>query len=239
MSGCERLDDAAVYVLGALPEGEAARYAAHLETCTVCSTRVAELTPVASSLAVAVPLLSPSPGLRDRLMREVEAEAELLRAAGPAADRPAPARRNRFFNLRPLPAVAWSCLVLALGIGSGIVLAGDEEGGETRVVAGTVNAPETPDATATLHMRDGVARLVVDGLPAPPQGRVYQVWLDHPGDSRPPEPTDVLFSVNHQGRASVDVPGDLSDVSDIKVTDEPARGSLVPTGDLIVSAKPS
>lgn len=239
MTGCPRLDDAAVYALGALPEGDGQGYTDHLEHCSVCATRVAELTPVASGLALAVPQLKPSPGLRDRLLREVEAEAELLHAAGPSADRPAPARRRSRFSLRAIPAVAWSCVLLALGIGTGVVLSGEDSDSDARVLRATVSAPGAPDAAAHLHLRTSGARLVVAGLPAPEPGRIYQVWLDHPDDSKPPEPTAVLFSVNKQGHASVDVPGDLGDVSDVLVTEEPVGGSELPTRQPIITAQPS
>ena len=38
------------------------------------------------------------------------------------------------------------------------------------------------------------------------------------------------------GRASVDVPGDLRGVKQILVTDEPLGGSEKPTGDLVIAA---
>ena len=44
-------------------------------------------------------------------MSVVHAESELLRAAGPAADRPVarPSRARRLLSLRPLPAAALAC----------------------------------------------------------------------------------------------------------------------------------
>ena len=75
---------------------------------------------------------------------------------------------------------------------------------------------------ATLEIQDGHARLVASKLPAPPSGRVYQVWLDKGGKT--PEPTAALFSTSSDGSASVDVPS-VDGVRRVMVTDEPAGGS--------------
>ena len=71
-------------------------------------------------------------------------------------------------------------------------------------------------------------------LPAPPDGRVYQVWVDRGGPA--PEPTDALFSVSRDGSAHVDVPGSLDGVRAVMVTDEPPRGSDSPTGNVVLTA---
>ena len=71
-------------------------------------------------------------------------------------------------------------------------------------------------------------------LPAPPSGRVYQVWLDKGGKA--PEPTNALFSTSSDGSASVDVPGSLDGVRRVMVTDEPSGGSRSPTGNLLLTA---
>jgi hypothetical protein len=81
------------------------------------------------------------------------------------------------------------------------------------------------------------AKLVVAGLRAPPAGRIYQVWLDR-GHGSAPAPTEALFSVRN-GRASVDVPGDLTGVKQVLVTDEPLGGSEVPTRQPIIAARMS
>lgn len=241
---CQRLEDAAVYVLGAMSETDARAYAAHLNACSTCAGRVAELEPVAGCLAVAVPQHQPPAQLRDRLMREVRAEADLLQAAGPSADRPerAPRRRTRRWrlSLSPLPAAALSCALLALGVGGG-VLAFDDDGSSGRLkdIPANVAAPGAPAAKAVLRVAPTGAKLIVAGMPAPPQGRIYQVWLDHSDDDAPAEPTDVLFSVSKTGRATVDVPGDLRDVSAVLVTDEPDGGSSEPSSRPVIMAQPS
>ncbi len=51
---CERIDDAAAYVLGALAESELDAYREHLSGCAACRDEVLHLQPVADSLAVGV-----------------------------------------------------------------------------------------------------------------------------------------------------------------------------------------
>jgi hypothetical protein len=74
-------------------------------------------------------------------------------------------------------------------------------------------------------------------MPAPPSGRIYQVWLKRPG--RDPEPTSVLWSTRSDGSAEVAVPGSLDGVEAVLVTDEPAGGSAAPTKPPVISAEPA
>ena len=71
-------------------------------------------------------------------------------------------------------------------------------------------------------------------MPAPPQGRIYQVWLKRPG--KDPEPTSVLWSTRADGSADVAVPGSLDGVEAVLVTDEPEGGSDVPTKAPVITA---
>ena len=84
-AACPRLDDAASYVLRAMPDGEWERYAQHVDSCDACAGKVAELGFVSHALLNAVPQLSAPPEIRSRVMSVVRAESELLLAAGPMA----------------------------------------------------------------------------------------------------------------------------------------------------------
>jgi anti-sigma-K factor RskA/putative zinc finger protein len=83
---CEHRDDVGAWVLGALPEDEHERFAAHLAGCEECRGEVAELQMVADTLPLAAPQVAPPPELKERLMTAVRAEAAVLHAAGPEAD---------------------------------------------------------------------------------------------------------------------------------------------------------
>jgi anti-sigma factor RsiW len=220
-------DTVATYALGALPEDERAGFEAHLMACPACRAELDELRVAAEALPVAAPPMRPPPALKARIMAEVEREAELLRSAGPAADRPAPARRRRFTLPRfafPTPAVAaLACAALLIGLGVGAFLFGSS-GGRTVDFqrSGTLSA----NASAELDVNGDTAVLVARGLPAPPAGRVYQVWLQRDGQA--PEPTAALFTPRRDGSATAGV-GDVKGVEKVMVSSEPTGGSPAPT----------
>ena len=231
---CPRIDDAGSYLLRAMPDGEWQDYAAHLISCEACAAKVAELGVVSDALLNAVPQVTAPPEIRDRVMSVVRAESELLQAAGATADRPverAP-RRFRLPALRPWPAAVLATSLLALGIGGGALLTGGDSEPATRTIA-CADAPG--DARCEMQVAGDRVKLVVAGLQAPPRGRIYQIWLDR-DDGTAPEPTEALFSVR-KGRASVLVPGDLTGVKQVLVTDEPLGGSEVPTRQPVIAAQ--
>jgi hypothetical protein len=230
MPACEQSLDAAAYVLGALEESEVDTYRGHLAGCAACREEVLQLQPVVDSLAVGVPLVRAPDGLRARLMAVVHAEAELLHAAGHEADRPAPARARWRFRLLPALA-ATGALAAGLLIGALAISSGSSQ--RTQIIQATVSA-SGGHATAALRKTGTHVELNVAGLPAPPLGRIYEVWLEH--GSQPPQPTDALFSVTDAGDGSVSVPGDLRGVSKVLVTDEPLGGSLTPTRTPVIVA---
>jgi hypothetical protein len=235
-AGCPRVEDAAGYVLRALPTGEWESYGYHVAECQECAAKVDELGFVSHALLSAVPQLSAPPEIRNRVMSVVRAESELLLAAGAGADRPAPARPARRFGLhglRPLTAGALAAVLLALGLGVGTLLR-DGPGASCSTRVATVDHAAGAHATARLRVCDGAARLALVGMQRPPQGRIYQLWLDDPADRQGPRPAG-LFSVRG-GRASVDV-GELHGRKTVLVTDEPLPdGSEVPTRTPIVKA---
>ncbi|MER7854979.1 zf-HC2 domain-containing protein [Streptomyces bacillaris] len=61
------------YALGVLGRADAFRFEEHLEECGPCRARTRELAPVTARLAVAGPVVRPSPGLADRLVAAVAA----------------------------------------------------------------------------------------------------------------------------------------------------------------------
>jgi len=222
------------YLLGALDADECERFEAHLSTCPPCRADVAELRVAAEALPVSVPLVSPPPALKSRVMDVVNAEAGLLAAAGRRADEPAgarPAKRDRRFlgGLLMRPGVALACaLVLLAGGGlAGVLLSGDD----TRTVVASTQAP---GAEVELQIRDDGSTLVAHDMPAPPSGRIYQVWLKRPGED--PEPTSVLWSTRGDGSAEVAVPGSLEGVEAVLVTVEPEGGSLKPSAPPMITA---
>ena len=236
MNGCEHRETAASYVLGALPEDELRTFAAHLETCEECRRSVAELQVAADVLPLATAQLEPPPELKDRIMTVVRSEAELQRAAeGRPAPAPAPRRRwwrGRFLGLAPLPAAVAASLVIAIAVAGGILASG---GDNARTVQGQVLIASAPKARASLKLSDDATKLTVSGMPAPPPGKVYQVWLKRPAQA--PEPTRALFRVDARGDADVEIQrGRLKGIEQVLVTAEPDGGSQTPTSDPVIAA---
>jgi hypothetical protein len=87
--------------------------------------------------------------------------------------------------------------------------------------------PATVGVQASLRRIGSRAELLVSGMPEPPIGEVYEVWLTRASGA--PHPTDALFTVSRAGKASVYVPGSLRGVREITVTSEPLGGSAHPT----------
>lgn len=227
-------DSAGAYLLGALPENERAGFEAHLAGCGTCRAEVDALRVAVEALPMSAPPVAPPAALKDRIMVEVRRDADLLAAAGPAADRaPEPRRRRLGFTLRAPLAAALAAGALALGVLVGGVVFGGS-GGERTVVA-TVDRAQAPRASARIEVSDGRAVLVAQGLPAPRGGRVYQVWLQRSGGAV--VPTDALFSPRRDGSATASVAGSLDDVRMVMVSAEPRGGSPQPTSKPILAAR--
>jgi Anti-sigma-K factor rskA len=121
-------------------------------------------------------------------------------------------------------------LVLAAIVALAVVLAGSGggRGGSEHVSAGFSGAK------ASLHRAGAHDELVVSGMPAPPIGEVYEVWINRAG--RPPQATDALFTVASDGGASVEIPGRLRGTREVMVTAEPLGGSARPTSVAVLRA---
>jgi len=207
--------DAAAYVLGALEPAEAEAFRTHLATCIFCRDEVAALQPVADALPMAAPQYNAPSGLRRRVLAAARAEAR----PAPTPDR----RRTTGFRL-PRPALAGAlAVVLALAVIGVVNLASGGSSG-VRVIPARVTAL---DASAQLRVTDGRAELVVRHFPPPPAGHIYEIWLQQGNGA--PSPTKTLFSVTSSGAGNIGLPENMSGVSAVLVTPEPAGGSLAPT----------
>jgi anti-sigma-K factor RskA len=238
VSPCPRAIDTGAFVLGALEPEERAAFSEHLHSCDHCRREVSELRVAAEALPLTAEPVDPPPELRDRIMAVVRAEAPAPDEAArrERRDRAAGRARGRRLAVGRAPLAVAACALLALGVALGVLAGGDDGGGDARSVPAEV---AVAGASGTLRVEDdGDARLVVRGLPAPPAGRVYQVWRQVPGEDAP-RPTDALFSVSRDGTATVDVPGGVDGVERVLVSDEPRRGSRAPTGEVVLTASPA
>ena len=210
-------NNAAAYVLGALEADEATGYARHLRACAVCREEAATFQRVADGLPMAAPQYPVPADLRRRLMRTVRSNS----------------RRRRRPRLKRAPALAGaSAVALAVVVAIAVIVSPGAAG--PRLLDATVRGSS---GTAELRINRGRGELIVHQLPAPPAGRIYEVWLARP--HRAPSPTSALFSVTAGGASDVGIPGSLHGVSRVLVTQEPAGGSSVPTGPTVIVAPTS
>ena len=235
---CPHGDDASAYALHALDEAEARDYADHLRGCPSCRHELVQMQLVVDSLPLAAPQLAPPPALKSRIMSVVNAESELLRAAGPQADRATTKDTRRRWALpalsalRPAWAGALACALLALGVVGGVVASGGSDAPASR----TVLAYAKGNASAKLRVTGASAALEVTGLPTLSRGRVYQVWLEKSdGQLRP---SRTLFNVRPDGRARVAIDEPVTGVKKILVSVENSAGSVAPSkaGPVITAA---
>ena len=211
-------NDAGAYLLGALPPLEAEVFERHLMGCDECRDEVERLRPAVEALPRSVEAYEPPPSLKRSLMEVVEAEAKQ-----PA---PAPRRRRLFAGFQPRPALALAACALLAGVAVGLGLtsgSGDDE----RVVSASVDQTRLPGGTAKMEITEGgPATLRVTGLPQPPRGEMYEVWVEQDGRVRP---AGALFGVENDGSGSAAIPGGVDGVTQVMVTRERAGGAAMPT----------
>ena len=169
-------DDVGAYLLGALNDLERQAFERHLRGCDECQEELERLRPAADALPGSVKQLAPPPGLKKRLMAEVE-----------------PRRRvpNR------LLAVA-AAAVVALAVAFGVSQLG---GDDTRTVTARV-ADAMPQAGGRLDIDGAHATLHLHDMPDLGRARVYQVWFQH-GERMVPART---FEVGRSGTGDVTLP---------------------------------
>jgi anti-sigma factor RsiW len=219
-------DDAAVYLLGALTDGERADFERHLADCAACRETMDALSPAADALPRAVEPLDAPDSLRRSLMEVVGREARRRRA---------PARGLRLRGallggLRPRLAMAGAAAALVLGVAIGYGAFGTGE--ESRTVAAKVDSARLPGGSAELEIDGDRGALRVTGLPQPTGERVYMVWLERDGKV---SPAGSYFNVGADGSGAAAIPGDLDDVEAIHVTREMEGGVPRPTEGPVIS----
>ena len=212
--------DAAAYVLGALEPDEAEAFRRHLDECAVCRDEVRSLGHVVDALPMAAPQYPVPRGLRRRVLGA--ARREPREAPGSARVRTA-----RWPMAAPVPALAGGLAAVIVAVVVAVLLASGGSPGARVIRASTGNAE--------LRIAGSRGELIVRALPQPPAGQIYEVWLARP--DRPPAPTSALFGVTTAGQAYVGVPGNLSGVSEVLVTREPAGGTKVPTHAAVIVAR--
>lgn len=232
------------YAVDALPPDERDRFEEHLAACEPCRLEVRELQATAARLGSAGPA-EPPPALKGAVMDEIRRTRQEppLTLPGPAdtEQRTSPSPPSPWYQQVLAPAAAILVLVV---IGLTAVIANlngrlDELEARAVPVADVLTAPDAITVAQAgpggSQMRlvasptRGEGVLLVDGMDRAPTDRVYQLWLLRDGEASPAG----LLQVDERGRGTHVMTGDMSDVSAVALTIEPAGGSPQPTSDPI------
>ena len=149
-------------------------------------------------------------------------------------DVPAPARHRPRRRTLLLAAAA---AVVALGAGAAVVSQQPWESSQSQAPSATQAVLDAPDArsssmdfpggaSATVTHSDelGQAVIVTHQMPPPPEGKVYQLWLDQPGEGMV---SAGLMPV--KADQTVLLTGDAATATGAGITVEPEGGSTAPT----------
>lgn len=247
-SHADILDDVALYALGTLPESEAQRVRAHIDTCAECREEYEALTTTVTAVArsaesctdAATGAVFASPLLKARIMREVRAESKAK-----AAEPQAPKRTSLVW---PAYAVAAACLAIALGLGAMNLSLTNRLHHAEALQRETASTNAVDDRTVTDLLNERAKRYIVPGgeivrsnnrvyiamddMPQPPIGKVYQAWTE-PKGSKTMVP-GATFVPDRHGVAILPISSDAKALHAIAVSIEPPGGSKAPTTSPVV-----
>jgi anti-sigma-K factor RskA len=250
MNHGEWLEWAEIYALGALDGEELAQFEAHLAAgCPACTDRLRETRQLATLLPRSLPLLAPPPGLKDKILAQLDRRADASITGQPRSNR---LRRNLWFG--GLAAVA--SLIVALNWNLWVARRELHEREAQMAALQTEmvrqdqilrlltdpqihpvflrGQPASPGSAGRLLWQPsaGTGMLLATGLPPPPPGKAYELWAI----GKAPVPAGV-FTVDSRGRAFHQLPklSEAETFGQFAVTLEPAAGSLTPTSPILMA----
>ncbi len=230
----------AAFVLGAADEEEMEEVRAHLGGCAECRQLAARLQRAADALPLATEIVEPPARLKARILAAAATTARSSVQPPPRGRILALPRRSALAGWTwprlpaTLPAAAAAALVLAvLGLGGWNLHLVDQLGRQSasrHVASVTISGRgqlSGAQATVVDFREQSVALVTFSRLPAPPPGKVYELWLI-PASGAPEAVT--VFQPDADGTKTVVVNRDLRRYQVIAVTaeDGPA-GVAAPT----------
>lgn len=218
------------YAVDALDDLERAGFERHLAGCATCRAEVASLREAAAALADDVATVPP-PELRTAVLDGISRVRPLppeTQAGDVATDGGTPPRRRWF------PALVAAVVLAIVGVGAAVWQPWQDDSSTQVTVADRVLAdhdaqrfteqlPNGGTATIVRSAKEHRAVIVTEDMPAAPEGKVYQLWL------QTPEAAMVSAGLMPEGRTTALLQGDADDAIGAGVSLEPAGGSAQPT----------
>jgi len=254
-------EDFDLYALGALEGDEKQAIEEHLSACADCARKLAEARGRVALLAFAAPAAVPSPGVKERLLREIQsgaARAEESYASKPAA----PERVRGFFadwRSALLASVAVAAALAAIFLATENAQMREQMNSlrasfdqqkhdlaeareeaemfgsvETRIVALSPMPGHPMKARVLFNAKMGMVMADVEAPAAPPK-MAYQLWV-MPKNGKPI--SAGVFNTAEAGWSMwmADVPKGTEPMM-FAITLEPAGGMPHPTGPMVMTTK--
>lgn len=231
-----RLEEVAAFALGSLDADRIADVKEHLQGCKRCQEELRWLSPAVRALPAVVEPRTPPPGLKQRLMEEVRADAAAAAKRAREEQRRERAASHGGFGewlrglhlggltYKPLAGIAAVVLIVAAVAGYAVGTGGGGSGIHT-------TESEQPNGIVAKVVTEGNrAEVRLANVKQLPEGKVLEAWVQR---GNAVEPVPALFAPDHAGNASTTIE-DTHDVSLVMVTREPAGGTKVPTTEPIV-----
>jgi Anti-sigma-K factor rskA, C-terminal/Putative zinc-finger len=232
------------YAVDALDELERARFEQHLAGCPDCRAEVDSLRE-ATALIAETTATAPPARLRDRVLADIATVRPLPPEAPrvtpvPTTPVTAPAAAEPHRRFRPSLLAAAAAVVVLLGTGTYVVteaLRDDTSQAPPQAQSEVEAVLQAEDAESYRQVFDdgseaklvrspslGKAVLVTDGMAPPPEGHVYELWLDHEKVGMVP-----AGLMAEGGEHAVLLEGDAATAIGAGITIEPEGGSEKPT----------
>jgi len=230
------------YALDCLEEEEFIMVSEHLAICEQCRTELQSFQAVADQLVLLAPEATPSSGLKDQIMAQVQSKKmRPMREKAPRSIWWQPLT-ELIHRSAPIWGLASLLLAVVLGSSTWMLWPPTEQMGthspmDAFEVVRLHCTQAAPNATGQIMIsKDGqFATLLAGGLPILASGTKYQLWLIQDGQRL----SGGMFSVTLDGYGSMSIsaPESLLEYSSFDVTMEPAAGSIEPTGEIVLEAR--
>jgi anti-sigma-K factor RskA len=216
-------------------EFEREKFERHMRRCQQCAGEVRGLTETATRLAFGASRPPPA-GMRDSVLSFLARTRQLP----PVVDHPRPRVRHWWHGRMPMLSYSLAMATVGVAIVLLIALIGarhelDQARARSAALAAVLSAPDSRAVTQTISSGGRVALVyslrkhamivTTHELPAPPPGKVYQLWFIGPPTTR----SAGLLPESGAGLAGPVLSSGLARGDTIGLTIEPAGGTRLPT----------